>query len=280
MGGKSAADTGPDNNKRLAFLEGRAALLHEAIIASRMPFLPEEDDFDVAIRAIGALQEATPAYLAAIDRAEKAEAGRDMLPGLVAGVVALVARYEGDGGLIAIGEDEDPVAALVRAIDALAEKAPPDVALLRERVRGLEEDLGEATRKLAKAQRQGRGATSAKAKSVKARQIGEPGDPIARERLDAAMEDGDTALELVFSTGDAEIIELEPLAATPAAFRKVRGGLYQLCDPLILQGVGTEVRVRGVGLIGAGGDLIGWSGFPEAVKVIPGGTVKLEKVNF
>ncbi len=81
--GEAEKEKGPDNNKRLAFLEERVPLLHAAVFGLAGRFAPTmelapasgEDPVDADLRLIGAIAalDATPGELAAVQRADTIE---------------------------------------------------------------------------------------------------------------------------------------------------------------------------------------------------------------
>ena len=154
------------------------------------------------------------------------------------------------------------------AADAAGNDDPDDrVAGLEEQVRTLTEQLGEAQAEIAKFDA-GKARQHRPGKvQVKARKAG----PVKADEgeLATAMESGEE-LELVFSNGDREITDFEPVLVRGAAFDKRGGGRFALRDKLTVRGAGTEHRIRGVALL-RDGKPVAFCQFPKPVAVPVGG---------
>lgn len=107
-------------------------------------------------------------------------------------------------------------------------------------------------------------------------------DAAARaEALASAFAEG--TVELVFSDGKRELVELAPLTAETAAFREnVRGRSLDF-EPIIEmeRGVAPSVTIAGVALVNEAGEQAGWCPLAEPIVVpngarlqIPRGTIR------
>ncbi|MEA3053550.1 MAG: hypothetical protein QOG72_2453 [Sphingomonadales bacterium] len=100
----------------------------------------------------------------------------------------------------------------------------------------------------------------------------EPYDPAAAR---AAIDAGE--VEIVFSDGREEIVELAPVSAAGDAWQRGARG-YALRDPILLEPGeidAPELRVAGFGIL-AGGEQIGWRELPDDIVVPRNGRVLLE----
>lgn len=85
---------------------------------------------------------------------------------------------------------------------------------------------------------------------------------------------GEESVEIVFSDGKAEIVDLPPVTAFAHAWLP-RGGRHMLREPVELEGGDADLEVAGAALL-SGGEQIGWCEFPEPVRVPKHGRVRLE----
>lgn len=197
------------------------------------------------------------------------------LAALEASVAALVPVLAEHG--IAVADDETEVDQAVRLIQVLDDQ----VAELREGARSASEDLEKLKAEIEKAKAAGRQVGKPKAKSSRARKLGggTAAKPFAtdREALIEAMGAGEGTLELVFSNGAEEIIELAPLELYPAAFRRVQGDRFKLNQPVLVKGSRDGTRVRGFALVKEGKQLA-YEPLPEAVPLPAGQERKFEIV--
>jgi hypothetical protein len=149
-------------------------------------------------------------------------------------------------------------------------------ALLRTKT----EDLAKVQGKLDRAQRKVKSAAKpvARESAGKARAIGAPAEPMIRQAFDDIMQSArDKPLELVFSDGKREILEIDPLEVWPAGFRRAGARLALIAAPHVRGTVNPSLRVRGVGLL-ADGEQIAWCEFPDPVEVPLGGEVKFDRM--
>ena len=230
-----------DNNKRLAMLEAGVSALAITIVQSGFTIAEGDDPLIVAgtiVQALAATNNSFAELFAA--RSFPANEGESCY-----GTAArLIDELEGKGSDAQEGATAGELAAIGRA-DA-AEKR---VGELEDQVKTLSEDLGNAGLALAKATGSALRKTRALARSSKARKIGPLKGGTDREALKLAMDDAVDPMQIVFSNGAAEIIELEPIEAFPPAFRVVQGDQYRLIDDVLVKGTRDGTRVRGIGLV-------------------------------
>lgn len=156
------------------------------------------------------------------------------------------------------------------------------VAALEEENRTLTEDKAALETKLAKIDKASGAKPRAGSRQVKAREVGgeQRGSDKSREFTGEALAqamDSDEELELVFSNGGREIIEFEPVLVRGAAFDRQGSGRYLLRGALTLRGAGSELMVRGVGLM-RNGEQVAWCAFPRPVPVPIGGERKFDRM--
>jgi len=206
-------------------------------------------------------------------------------PKVLAIAASLLGKLLPDHELAPRDAGEDPLVHTIRLLteaqDALEERAgnsddAETIAALEEKVLTLEEDLATVRKAEAAANRGARMAHRQGKSPGKARKVGELKDGTDREALLKAMDDGEN-LEIVLSTGTAEILEFDPIMVYPQAFRRTGRSRFDLIDAVIVKGAGKEQRVRGVALL-AGGKQIAYTAFPNPVKVPVGQQVKFDRM--
>lgn len=302
-GGEPAA---PDNNKRLAALEAgisglvvqmrdagwplgeqedplglagaiisgfaaeqkRGASFHEFLTANQTPLGEGEGCYDAAERVIAELQ----AKLGGIPGALMGLGLDGFEPIDGEDPVNAVDRFMLAAGeaLAAKPASEDAAAAVKRADDLEVK-----VGQLEDANKTLSEDLELARAAFAHAKGEALKVGRKLPRSTKARKI-VPME-INRELLAAAMVDALDPMQIVFSNGATEIIELEPLAVYPPAFRLVQADQYRLIEDVLVKGSRDGTRVRGFGLV-VDGKQIAWQAI-EPVD-LPAGQERKFQVQF
>lgn len=210
-------------------------------------------------------------------------AGEDPIA-LAGAIVDGHAKYQRDGAELhellnkrdgfSFGEGETCFAAAARVIDNL------DVLVaLREQELGevkasLTATRGHATRAKNEAAvlREARSPTPRKVGRPVAR-FGKPGVAYSPELAAIAIA-GEESVEIVFSNGKAEIIDLAPVTARAHAWLQSRGR-HMLREAVELEGGDADLEVAGFALL-AGGEQVGWCELPEPVRVPKHGRVRLE----
>lgn len=151
---------------------------------------------------------------------------------------------------------------------------------VQAQLRAKTEDLTKVQGKLDRAERKVKSA----AKSVpresagKARKVAELEKPMVRAAFEEIMDSArEKPLELVFSDGKREILEIDPLEVWPAGFRRAGARRALIAAPHVKGTVNPSLRVRGVGLL-LDGEQIAWCPFPDPVEVPLGGEVKFDRM--
>jgi len=268
-----------DNNKRLHFLEEHAPkvlLATTAMIAVIMPDLEiapasaDEDPLVHAIRLMGELAEA------AKEGRQHAEAQEAKLRDVLAAAGLLPDPDDGDETLFDVVLIE---IARLGKIDEAAQDPDNELAALKAKIVNLEEDLAKAEAETAKAIRAGNTKIrrAKRGSKAKVRSVAVVDGGTDRKKLVDLMLDPATQFEIVLSNGESEILEFDPVTVGSGGFQRRGAGGFDLIEPMVVRGAGTEHRVRGVGLF-CKGKLLAYSEFPNAVTVPVGQEVKFERM--
>lgn len=184
-----------------------------------------------------------------------------------------------------LNEGEDPIDGILR----VAAELSAALAQATTNLASLEADLAEARRSLTA---QKGAATKARneaevlklERSPKGRKIGrpralfgKPAVPFDAELARLAIDEGE--VEIVFSDGKAEIVELAPIRVGGDAWRRGARG-YGLIPSIELEPGemdAPEVKVAGFGILAAG-EQIGWQELPEPIVVRRNSRVLLDHV--
>jgi hypothetical protein len=247
--GKTQKDAlGPDNNKRLAEIEARAATLAEFFAAPIEGLEPieGEDSFGLAMRAWSHAEGSRAKLAAGVAELHRFIVQRQGFEAQAGEAVTAAAIRE----LIRSDAEIGRLANSLRGYKAAGTKARNEVQVLKA------------------------------AKSPEARPIGAmpaPADDAARVRRGARLEDALRAgpTQLVFSDGKREIRELEPLIVDGGAWRRSARGETLAFEPLLEPGdmAKPEVAIAGFALLDESGEQVGWCGLPEPIRVPRNGRV-------
>lgn len=257
--GGTAADKGPDNNKRLAQLEEGVALLAIAVAtANGVDVSTVEDPIAAAINSI----ETMVATLAERDGAiEQAQTVREELQ----------RQLDASGSRIA--ELEDLNKAAVEAIGAAPSMLANALAAAGVELKEGDDPVLVAIDLIATS-------TDPRAEAVDlpdpaARDCGPTfGQANAAELL--ALTKSAESFEIVFSDGEREIVALQPLIVTGADL-VVRGSRQVMLEPPIeAKNPPVQVEIAGFGLL-LGGEQVAYSPLLEPVTLYPGETRKFHR---
>lgn len=271
-GKKTQAAHGPDNNKRLAFLESRVALLISAATAVIARFAPDmelapkdenEDLVDVQIRLLNQVATAeTPCDRRIAELEAQVAAGATDVAGsdnATEGEIAAIARA-------------DAADARVKELEAENAELRNDIEEIMSAKNALANQLAEA----------GQGsASSATPPAAEAEEA--PPPPLVRPEgardvgptyggeaiadLAAAAATGVT-FDLVFSNGEFEILGIDPIPVPGTNLVDAEGRL-RINQAVQVRGRGAIEDVAGAGLL-LGGEQVGYCVFDPAVKLHPG----------
>lgn len=302
--GNGTQGKGPDNNRRLAFLERQMTRLAAAAsaLAVEPGFVPvkNEDAVDTVLRLISqsAMAANSDNMLARIGDYVLEHYASSLVTGedIAAGVIRILSGLELElrelriqmvaaGHFLAGREgftpvpDEGAVVALLRVVADLDEKVAvePDAA---DQIAALTGEISSLKFKLAAQKGQAtRARSEVSVLKLERSPVSRPVVPMEEPRMRAVIEEALDAgeVEIVFSDGRVEILELAPVRVLGDAWQ--RGGGRLMLRPAVELEPGDmdrpEVAVAGFGLF-AGGEQIAWRALPEAVKVPRNGRVLLE----
>lgn len=184
-----------------------------------------------------------------------------------------------------LGELEAAIAKLTAELEAsnsaaLAALGRAETA--EAKVAELEKEVAELAGKLKSADAKAKAAISKLPKPEKVRKVGrmKPGtdkeEAAARAVLIEAMDSGED-LELVFSTGQQEIRDIEPVRCRGGSFRRTASTnpRFRLAQELMIRGEGRNANIDGVALL-RDGKQVAYCGFPDPVSIAPGVTRRLD----
>lgn len=274
MGNQKAADKGPDNNKRLAALESGVSQLAIALAAAGVEIGEAGDPIKYAIELIEVQREAV--RLPASMLVSALEAGGEKLAADADPV--LVACELLSGGKVTKGE----MAAIARAETAEKELGQVKIELeeTKEDLERVASEKGRLANELAelienKGYKRPEAAEEAPAAPPEplerpdgARDFGPDFhrmDPLELGNFLASDPEG---LEISFSNGDYELIELEPIPVT-AAELVAREGRRALTKIVQVKGGEREEPIHGAALVLAG-EQIDYCQFPVPLKIEQG----------
>lgn len=253
-----ATSKAPDNNKRLAALESGVSAIALTLAANGFTL---EDGADPIEAAIGAIKgqaakideletNASSAAIAAVDRADKAEAKLAELEPKVAAVVDYLCANYADK----VSADE---CALVTATRILGEQSA-EIVELKTDIADLTEQRDAETDRDALAEE----VAASRERPEGARDFGPSGGSIGASELGKLIAAG-AAFELSFSNGEYEIVELAPVALAATDFVQIEGRRL-VGPPVFVRGGERAEELDGVALV-YGGEQVAYCQFPKPI---------------
>lgn len=297
MAGKStAADKGPDNNKRLAALESGVSSLAVALTANGFTIGEGGDPIGAAIGAVketaklvaeleeskAKLSEGGPAKLAELEgvietQAQTIREGGEVSKGLHERISVCNARiYELEeqlGGFkseirAAVGELPEGADTLSVAIDRIRGHGAAIVALAEaeKEAEQLRADIMDLEEKLAKAldgQPIVEVTVEPRVRPEQARDVGPTFGQLDRDQLEELLGNSSGEFSIVFSNGEFEVVELEPIAIKPAQLRAMSGRRC-LDQPIHVRGGDQGDELHGAALL-HDGEQVAYCQFPKPI---------------
>ncbi len=182
--------------------------------------------------------------------------------------------------LAALTKDEGETDRVAELEGLLADRGT-ELDNVREDLRKANEAAAASASRADRADRARLTAQRPKVKSSKARKVGEmQADGVDRELMDKLMDAGEDELELVFTDGQREVVELEPIAVYPAAFRRARAGKFMLNDALEVRATMDGIALAGVALLDSSGKQVAYSPLIEPVTMHAGQRRKFDNLIF
>lgn len=249
---KQAGEKGPDNNKRLAELEAGVSALALAIAGAGIELKDGQDPIEQAIAITDSFKEKM-LQLAALSAFLLDNSDEPLDRGPVAAAISTIEKLSGNGATA--GE----IAAIARA-----EAAEKRVAELEAALEAAGEVPGGAPTP----------APEPKERPAAARDVGPSFGQLDAAELGEALDSGED-LELVFSNGEYEIVDFEPVKVT-AKDLPIMAGKRQVAQPLFVRGGGNDDRIHGAGLL-QGGVQIAYCEFPSPVPIEKGQERRFER---
>jgi hypothetical protein len=270
---KAQTAHGPDNNKRLAFLESRVALLISAATAVIARFAPDmklapkdenEDLVDVQIRL---LNQVATVETPCDRRIAELEAQ------VAAGATDIARSDDATEGEIAAIARADAADAKVKELEAEVAELTTDVEEITSAKNALANQLAEAGQAPASSDTQPEPdteeASAVRERPEAARDVGpEYGTYPIADLIKLKETDVDATFELAFSNGEFEILGIDPVAIAAACLVETDGRL-KVNVPIQVRGRGAIEDVAGAGLLLAG-EQVGYCVLDPAVKLHPG----------